>query len=199
MKRNLWTYGVVAVCVALSAAGCASHGRAAGLGAILGAGAGAVIGNQSGHAGEGALIGAAVGATAGAITHDVKARRSRSREDTIADYDYAPMQGEMLTWEDSSVLPSTVKRGNQAEATIQYALLGVDGGTSVRETRVLKRGSEVVSQFSSKTFTRGEGTWVSTVQFKVPQNIEPGTYTLVQTVATTESTIQSTDTFNVSQ
>ena len=78
----------------LALVGCETYGQGAGLGAALGAGAGAIIGHQSGHALEGAAIGALVGTAAGLIAHDIKARKQKSREQTVQEYNYQPSQGE---------------------------------------------------------------------------------------------------------
>ncbi len=177
--------------------GCQTYGEAGALGAALGAGTGAIIGHQSGHAGEGALIGAALGGLTGLIAHDIKAHKERDATGTATEYEYQPSQGEMLTLENAQALPSTVRRGNMVEASIQYALLGTGGGTRVTESRSLRRGNEVIAEVSSKTFTRDDGTWVSTQQFKIPQNIDPGTYTVVQVVQTAQSRISGSSQFRV--
>jgi hypothetical protein len=195
-KRVLCMLTVAAVSAAVVCAGCQSYGEAAGLGGVLGAGAGAIIGNQSGHAIEGALIGGALGAVTGLIVHDIKAKKQKSREATAQQYNYQPSQGEMLTLESSQAMPSTVVRGNLIEASIQYALLGA-GSTQVTETRSVNRGSQVVAEVSSKTFTREDGTWVSTQQFKIPENFEPGVYTVYQVVQTPQSRIMGSSSFTV--
>jgi uncharacterized protein YcfJ len=169
--------------------GCQTYGEAGGLGAALGAGTGAIIGHQSGHAGEGALIGGVLGGLTGLVAHDIKAQKQRDRAQTAAQYKYQSTQGEMLTLENAQVLPSSVRPGNLVEASMQYALLGTGGGTKVTETRTLKRGDEVIAEVSSKTFTRDDGTWVSTQQFKIPENVVPDMYTVVQVVQTAQSRI----------
>ncbi len=194
-----WRIAGIIVCgmAMLCNAGCQTYGEAGALGAALGAGAGAIIGHQSGHAGEGALIGAALGGVTGLIAHDIKARKQKDRAATATEYDYQPSQGEMLTLENAQALPSTVRRGNLIESSIQYALLGTGGGTQVTETRELRRGEEVIAEVSSKTFTRDDGTWVSTQQFKIPANVQPGTYKVKQVVRTAISRISSVTQFRV--
>lgn len=187
----------VLLCCALAVVGCESYGGAGLAGAALGAGAGAIIGHQSGHAGQGALIGAAVGGLTGLAVHDVVATKKKDGTTTSEEYRYEPAQGEMLTFEEASVLPSSVQRGTMAEATIQYALLGTGSGIAVTETRVLKRGTEVLAQLSSKTYTRNDGTWVSSQQFRVSERLQPGEYVVEQTVRTAQSVISGTAKFTV--
>ena len=195
------------VCVAallslsIGISGCATpEGRAGLTGAAIGAGLGAIIGNQSGRAGEGALIGAAAGGLTGLIVQDVRetrARRNMEAQPTAQTYHYEPAQGEMLTYEESNVQPGVVRRGAMADASIQYALLGTGGGTQVTETRVLRRGTEEIAQISSKTYTRNDGTWVSSQQFRVSERLSPGIYSIVQTVRTSQSVISGSTEFRV--
>lgn len=196
-KYVFWVSLVMAGCVAITLTGCQTYGEAAGLGAGAGALAGGIIGHQSGRAIEGALIGAAVGTAAGLIAHDIKVRRQRSREETIAAYNYVPAQGEMLTLERSEVLPATVRPGEMAEASVQYALLGVGPGVQVSEQRSLMRGDRLIADVSTYNFNREDGTWVSSQPFRVPTNLEPGQYTIVTTVRTARSAISSQSQFNV--
>jgi hypothetical protein len=184
------------VCAALVVGGCETYARSGALGAGLGAATGAAIGSASGDAGQGALIGAAVGGLAGLITHDVRARRAKSREETAAKYDYEPSQGEVLSMENAQVLPSVVRPGGMAEMTMQYALLGAGEEATVTETRQLRRGADVLSE-SSQTVTRGEGTWVSTQQFELPRDAKSGEYTVYQRASTATSTVSASDTFIV--
>ncbi len=200
MNRKKWAFmGAVLCCVALVASGCQSVGRGAGLGSVIGGTAGAIIGHQSGHGWEGAAIGALAGAATGAIASDIRIRRAKSRQETAATYNYTPSQGEVLKFEETSVLPSQVKAGNMVEASIQYALLGSgESGTSLTEARTIKKGGEVIAEIGTKNFTRTDGTWVSATQFKVPGNFEPGDYSMVQVIQTAQgSRILGTAKFTV--
>lgn len=185
------------VVTTIFAAGCETTGESATAGAVLGAAAGAVVGHQTGRAGEGALIGAAVGGLSGWLIHDAVARKERDAQTTAQTYNYQPAQGEMLTFENATVLPATVRRGEMATASFQYALMGTGGGVQITETRILRRGDQEIAQLSSKTYTRTDGTWVSSQQFRVNERLEPGQYTLVQTARTARSAISGAATFIV--
>jgi hypothetical protein len=199
MKHKTTAVGALGLAVVMIlAAGCETVPRGAALGGALGAGTGAVIGHQSGHAGEGALIGGLVGAAAGAVASDIRARRTKSAQQTAQTYDYQPSQGEVLKLESVSVLPSQVKRGNMVEASIQYALLGTgSGGAAVRESRTLMQGGQVVAEIGTKNFTRDDGTWVSTAQFKVLDSLELGEVSMVQVIETGQSRISGTAKFTI--
>jgi len=188
---------VVAFVMILSA-GCQTVPRGAALGGVLGAGTGAVIGHQSGHAAEGAVIGGLVGAAAGAVASDIRARRTKTAQETAQTYNYQPSQGEVLKLESVTVLPSQVKRGDMVEASIQYALLGTgQAGASVRESRSLMQGGQVVAEIGTKSFTREDGTWVSVAQFKVLDSLELGEVTVQQVIETTASRVSGTAKFTV--
>jgi hypothetical protein len=195
--NNRWIAGALACCLIITMTGCQTHGEAAGLGAVIGGTAGAIIGHQSGNAAEGALIGAALGGLTGLIVHDVKARKAKDRQQTIETYDYEPSHGEVLSLEESIVTPDVALAGSTVKASLQYAIIGASSGTRVKETRRLLRGEKVISELSSKTFTRQDGTWVTTQQFKLPKNLRPGQYSLIQKVETQDSTIFGTAEFTV--
>ncbi len=192
-----WMTGMMACGLLLTMAGCQTYGEAGGLGAVLGGTAGAIIGHQSGNALEGAAIGAALGGITGLIVHDIKAQKAKERQATVDYYNYQPSQGEVLSLEESYVGPNVTRAGAMIEATLQYAIIGTGGNTQVKETRRLLRGEKVVAELSSKTFNRSDGTWVTSQQFKLPSNLKPGQYSLIQKVETNKSTIFGTADFTV--
>lgn len=186
-KRTFVTLAVCLLTVGLVAAGCETMAGSAGTGAALGAGTGAIIGHQSGRAWEGAAIGAVLGGITGAVVHDVRERRARTQQETLAHYqeqhNYQPDQGRMMEMESVRVAPSEVRPGGRAEAVMEYAVLGMGaGGTEVTEAWSFMRGGRTVSELSARTVNRQDGTWVSTLQFQVPEDTEPGVYTMSQRV-----------------
>jgi hypothetical protein len=198
---KMWTKvlscALVLSVAALGVVGCQTYGESAGLGGALGAGTGAIIGNQSGHALEGALIGGALGAVTGLIVHDVKVKRIRNQTETATANNYQPSQGEMLTLDRVDVLPPSVRPGEEISGTIQYILLGTGSGVQVGEQRTLMQGDRTVADISTQNFTRQDGTWVSTLPFRLPGNIQPGQYSLVTTVRTDRSSISARANFTV--
>lgn len=169
--------------------GCETYGQGGALGAGLGAGAGAAIGSTRGKALEGALIGAVAGAAVGLVAHDIKARRAKSQEQTAQEYRYEPTQGEMLSWEQGQVQPASARPGEMVEASAQYALLGSGGGVQVTESRRLYQGDRMLSEVSTRNFTRTDGTWVSAQNIRLPGNLAPGQYSVRTEVTTSKSRI----------
>lgn len=199
MKRYVITLllATVVCSIIIQGSGCQTYGEAGGLGTALGAATGAIIGNQSGHAGEGAIIGGVLGGIAGLVAHDIKAQKAKSAQETAQQYNYQPSQGERLTFERAEVLPNVVTPGNTIETTIQYALLGTGSGTTVTETRSLLRGDQLVSDLSTSSFNRNDGTWVSSQEFRLPNNLSPGQYTILFRVSTNLSSISGRANFVV--
>jgi hypothetical protein len=169
--------------------GCQTAGGSAAAGGGIGAGLGAIIGHQSGHAGEGALIGLGVGALTGLIVHDVKARRQRTAQETAQQYEYTPAQGQRLTFEHARVEPYRTYRGERVEATAQFALLGAGPGVQLTESWILRDDRQEIAQLSSYTQTREDGTWVSTLPFRVPENLAPGNYYIAYHAQTSQAGI----------
>ena len=210
-QRGLAGVAIAAMLMA-GLGGCQTTGEAAGLGALIGAGIGAAIGADSGEALTGALIGAAVGAAGGAIGHDVRQTRSEKRSsaaETYKRYQYEPIETSTTTvttttsrtlslvFEESSIEPGSVRRGSMVEGMMQYAVLGSGSGREVTETRIIKSGPEVLSQVSSKSFMRNDGTWVSRQEFRIPESWAPGEYTLEQVVQSGETWVSGTVKFYV--
>lgn len=194
------TCGLGILALSFTFTGCETTGESAGLGAVIGATAGAIIGNQSGNQGEGAVLGAIIGGTVGAIVKDVqdtKAEKTRTAEETVVEYNYTPSQGESLRFENASLDPTTIVRGQLTTVSMQYALMGSGAGKQVTETRVIKKDGEIIAQISTEIFTRNDGTWISSQEFRIPENWEVGQYTLEQFASTNKSTISGTAKFTV--
>ncbi|MEI6854125.1 MAG: hypothetical protein WCL06_14860, partial [Bacteroidota bacterium] len=63
--------------------------------------------------------------------------------------------------------------------------------------RTLMQGDRTVADISTQNFTRQDGTWVSTLPFRLPGNLQPGQYSIVTTVRTARSAISGRANFNV--
>ena len=120
-----------------------------------------------------------------------------SAQETVVEYDYRPTQGESLVFESSTIEPDVITRGSMTTAGMQYALMGSGAGKQVTETRVIRRDGELISQISSQSYTRNDGTWVSTQQFRIPENWEPGKYSIEQTAQTNQSAVSGMTNFYV--
>jgi len=197
IKIKRFVAASMAGCLVVTLAGCQTYGEGAGAGAAVGALAGGIIGHQSGNALEGALIGAAAGALVGVVAHDIKVRRQKSREETVETYKYTPGQDEVLQIESTDVTPLIVGPGATITASLQYAIITGTAGTPVTETRQLRFGEKILGDLSSKKFTREDGTWLTTQEIQLPNNLKPGEYSIVQHVKTPQSSVYNTAMFTV--
>lgn len=195
--RYVLTVGL-ALAVTVAMVGCETAGQSAGAGAALGGALGAVIGHQSGHGWEGAAIGAAVGGLAGYGIHKARARKVREEQATAQYYQYQPAQGVRVYSEESTVAPNRVTKGQTVQASMEYAVLGApESGITVVEKRVLKKDGEVLTELDTESVTRTNGTWVSSMDIEVGNEVEPGNYEISQTLETPEGTFAKSSTFTV--
>jgi outer membrane biosynthesis protein TonB len=89
-----------------------------------------------------------------------------------------------LIIEDSSVATHSVETGSTVKADIQYTLLAPDGIDNVRitETRKLWTAHSTV-EVDSRDIIRTQGTYRSTIHFKMPEDIPRGYCILYTTVS----------------
>lgn len=196
-RKSTRTIIIAIAAFSLIAIGCETTGKSTGLGAVLGGTAGAIIGHQSGHAWEGAAIGAAVGALAGYGVGKVKARRTRTAEETAIENDYKAEQGFKMVPKGATIEPPSAKPGETVVATLDYAVLGAgDTGVDVEETRILSQGDKEIGKLSQEKLNRTDGTWRSTVEFKMPNNANGGTYKIAQRASAKDQTVGQTVAFD---
>jgi uncharacterized protein YcfJ len=185
MKKTILVVTLLAFLL-VQLAGCASMNNTQ-QGAIGGAGAGALIGALvTKNSLLGALVGAGVGALIGAVAGNYLDKQTATRDQAMQKY---TPEGEVressLTIEDANVAPTPVKQGDKVKSTVQYTILEPDASqlATIIETRSLVSGDSEVKKLSERNVTRDQGTCMSTFNFKVPKDIEPGDYTLVTTVS----------------
>jgi hypothetical protein len=89
-----------------------------------------------------------------------------------------------LIIEDSSVATHTVETGSTVKAAIQYTLLAPDGTDNIRitETRKLRTANSTV-ELDSRDIIRAQGTYRSSIQFRMPEDIPRGYCILYTTVS----------------
>jgi len=199
-NRTLIMATALVLVAALPLAGCQTAGGSAGTGAALGAGIGAIIGNQSGKTAEGAAIGAAIGALGGYTLYRIKARKTRSAQETAQRYEYRPNQAPVVSIDEGSVSPGQARAGDVIRTEVEYALLGTGAsGVTVTERRLLERDGEILMEISSETFQRDDGTWTSELAFEIPNDLSPGQYALVHFIETPTARVTHRTEFAVIQ
>jgi uncharacterized membrane protein len=150
----------------------------AGAGAATGAIAGALIGDT-----KGAVIGGLLGALAGGAIGHYAYDQPRDREQTAQVYGYDASRGNVLTLENVSASPQTIRPGDSVDLKMTYAVLtpSQNAVTRVTETREITYNGELVGN-PKINVDRPDGTYTSTVPLRLPTNAKEGLYLVKATV-----------------
>lgn len=145
----------------------------AGVGAATGTAAGAVFGDGTRSAVIGGLLGGLVGGVIGHYGYDQR----RSRDETVQTYNYQPGQGTVLTVEEASATPQTVRPGESVDLQMTYAVLtpSPEAESTITEIREITRNGETVGN-PQVNVARRDGTYTTTVPLRLPPNAQRGTY-----------------------
>ncbi len=208
-RKWLAIAGVVLLVVSL--AGCVTDSgyydpaRSAGAGALGGAATGAAIGSiigaASGHAGTGAWVGAAAGGVLGGVGGALYAshRNSEIRSaQAAAQANNYQGQGNVVSVDNVTASPSTVRPGQQVNLGMNYTILTPDNQpvsvTLVREIRY--QGNLVGSPYQT-TVTNANGSFNDNVSYSLPNNATPGVYTVTSRLTSSYGTSQRDASFSV--
>ncbi|RJP64684.1 MAG: hypothetical protein C4532_18750 [Candidatus Abyssobacteria bacterium SURF_17] len=184
MKKVLSIFLCFAVILAVPA--CSSipeEHKGAAVGAGVGAGAGAIAGGLIGDDIEGAVIGGLVGALVGGVIGHYAYDQRRTGEQTADYYDYDPARGAVLTIEDASAVPQTLRPGETVDLKMTYAVLNpvANTRTEITEMREITYNGQLVGRPEVRV-TRTDGTYTSSVPLRLPSNAGRGLYIVRTTV-----------------
>lgn len=208
-RKCLAIAGVVLLVVSL--AGCVTESgyydpyRSAGAGALGGAATGAAIGSIIGAATGNPATGAWVGAAAGGVLGGVGAalyashRNSeiRSSQSAAQAYNYQG-QGNVVSVDNVTASPSTVRPGQQVNLGMNYTILTPDNApTSVTLVREIRYGGSPVGSPYQTTVTNANGSFNDNVSYSLPNNASPGVYTVTSRVTSSYGTSQKDASFTV--
>ena len=145
----------------------------AGVGAAAGAVTGAALGKSTKAAVIGGLVGALLGGAVGHYTHD----QQKTREQTAQTYNYTTAQGTILTIEEATFSPRSVRPGDVLEIKMTYAVLTPSPGTKigVTEIREITYEGELVGRPEVRV-DRLDGTYSSAVPIRLPSGAKNGLY-----------------------
>ena len=208
-RKCLAIAGVVLLVVSL--AGCVTESgyydpyRSAGAGALGGAATGAAIGSIIGAATGNPATGAWVGAAAGGVLGGVGAalyashRNSEMRSSQAAAqaYNYQG-QGNVVSVDNVTASPSTVRPGQQVNLGMNYTILTPDNApASVTLVREIRYGGSPVGSPYQTTVTNANGSFNDNVSYSLPSNATPGVYTVTSRVMSSYGTSQKDTSFSV--
>jgi hypothetical protein len=206
-----WLAIAFAVIFAMSLVGCVTESgtydpyRSAGAGALGGAATGAAIGSiigaATGSAATGAWIGAAAGGVLGGVGGALYAahRNSeiRSAQAAAQAYNYQG-QGNVVSVDNVSVSPSSVRAGQQVNLGMTYTILTPSNATvPVTLYREIRYGGQMVGSPYQTTVNNANGTFSDNVTYAMPSNATPGSYTVTSRVTSSYGTSQRDAAFSV--
>ncbi len=125
-------------------------------------------------------------------------RRTSGARQTEREQGYSKGSGSRIRLQGSRLVPARVARGEQVTVVITYAVMGAPaGGIRVEESRELWLGSRKLSLLRRETMTRKNGTWESSLVFRVPASAKKGRYQVVQSVRFGTSRLETRNSFTV--
>jgi hypothetical protein len=120
------------------------------------------------------------------------------REDLIAREGYCPTGGCVLRLDRVEVKPDRAKRGDTLLLSTTYTILTPEQvSLPVSITRDIYYHGKSLGRTKSVDMRRNNGTWTQDINFTLPANASPGTYTLVTSINTAYGTARDTTEFQV--
>jgi len=206
-----WLAMAIVVLFAVSLAGCVtesgyySPGQSAGAGALGGAATGAAIGSiigaATGSAATGAWVGAAAGGVIGGVGGYLYAQHRNSEISSgqaAAQANNYHGQGNVVSVDNVSASPSTVRPGQQVNLGMNYTILTpANAPVSVTLMREVRYNGQTVGSPYQTTVTNANGSYSDYVSYALPNNASPGTYTVTSRVMSSYGTSQRDTYFTV--
>ncbi len=120
------------------------------------------------------------------------------REDLIAREGYCPTGGCVLRLDRVEIKPDQAKRGETLVLSTTYTILTPEQvSLPVSITRDIYYQGKSLGRTKSVDMRRDNGTWTQDINFTLPANAAPGTYTLVTSINTAYGTARDTTEFHV--
>lgn len=169
----------------------------AGIGAATGALAGAVLAGDGSRT-QGALIGGLAGALVGGVIGNYTVDQKRNAEDTTSRYGYQSSAGILTRIESTSISPATIYPGDRVDLKATYALMApqTDTRIAVTEIREIRFNGELVGK-PEVSATHIPGTYDSNVPLFLANDARRGTYQVITTIRTPESSDSRETSFTV--
>jgi hypothetical protein len=125
-------------------------------------------------------------------------QQRQNREDVIARQGYCPTGGCILSLDKVEVKPNRARAGDTLVLNTTYTILTPEQvALPVSITRDIYYHDKSLGRTKSVDMRRKNGTWTQDIDFTLPANATPGTYTLVTSINTPYGTAQNTTKFQV--
>ena len=206
-----WLAIAGAVLLVVSLAGCVTDSgyydpaRSAGAGALGGAATGAAIGSiigaATGHAATGAWVGAAAGGVLGGVGGALYASHRNSEissSQAAAQTNNYQGQGNVVSVDNVTASPSTVRPGQQVNLGMNYTILTpANSPVSVTLVREIRYQGNLLGSPYQTTVSNANGSYNDDVSYSLPNNATPGVYTVVTRLSSNYGTSQRDASFTV--
>ncbi len=202
MKKNF----LAILLVGLLSVSCVSTKNGTNQNAVLGSGIGAVggaiLGQALGRNTGATIIGGALGAVLGyavAMQVDSQTNQVQGAGETRAMVDSAKRNEPVLEVRQKTLAPTDhVKPGESLTVKVTYIVFDERlTAQPVKETKSIWHNGEMVKVLGESEVVRENGTYESLVSFKLPGEIEKGTYEVRHNINTNTLAINSTVQFTV--
>jgi hypothetical protein len=111
--------------------------------------------------------------------------RQQSEEVAIARYNYCPTGGCVVRLESLEISPIRTKRGEKIHLTTAYTILTPERlPIPVTLTREIFYQGKSLGKVMVMETRQGNGTWENKIDFSLPANAAPGSYTMVTRITT---------------
>jgi len=169
----------------------------AGIGAATGAVAGAVLAG-GGSRTQGALIGGLAGALVGGVIGNYTVDRKKNAEETANQYGYNSSAGVLTRIESTSISPASIYPGDRVDLQATYAVMAPqsDAWIAVTEIREIRFNGELVGKPEVST-SHIPGTYDSNVPLFLANDAKRGTYQVITTIRTQDSSDSRETSFTV--
>lgn len=190
--------------VALSTGGCATvqetvqeHPKTV-IGATAGTAGGALLGGLVFKSAAGAVVGGLVGGLAGGLIGNAMESQQKDQGSTAREYNYNAAQGTVVRIKEVEVEPARIRRGEQVDLIVHYALLtpNTNRRVMVTERWDISRGGHRAGN-PVHTVQRQGGTWTSVIPVTLSASAQPGTYHVAVTIEADDSRDSATASFAV--
>jgi hypothetical protein len=112
-------------------------------------------------------------------------QRIQEEEASLAKHNYCPTGGCVIRLEDVKLQPVNALRGDTLTLTTKYTLLTPSNvSVPITISRELVLGGKSLGRVKAMSSNVTNGTYMQTMNFKIPADADPGVYTLVTRVST---------------
>lgn len=169
----------------------------AGIGAATGAVAGAVLAGEGSRT-QGAIIGGLAGALVGGVIGNYTVDKKKDAEETANQYGYQSSAGVQVRVESTSISPDNIYPGDRVDLKATYAVMAPRNDTrvAVTEIREIRFNGSLVGK-PEVNATHIPGTYDSNVPLFLAKDARRGTYQVITTIRTQESSDSRETSFTV--